>query len=249
VEKELSPEVAKSNVVVTNTARIHGANVADQALALLLSLTRGIAVQGHRDVSADNYWAFAKKNSNAQELHGKTMLIVGLGGVGTQVARRADAFGMRVLAVDPNDAMVRPAYVFSIDRPAKLMELLPKADVVVLSCPLTAETRGLFDKPHFDGMKKSALLINVGRGGLVKTEALVDALRGHIAGAGLDVTDPEPLPADHMLWKLPNVCITPHIGGQSPEARDRLWRLYRENVRRFVGGEPLLCVVNKEKGY
>jgi cyclase len=257
IEKELSPEVVKSNIVVTNTARIYGSNVADQAMALLLSLTRGIALQNQRDeiakrLSADpgGYWGLVKKNANPQELHGKTMLIVGLGGIGTQVARRADAFGMRVMAIDPNPAIVKPLYVFSVGRPDQLMELLPKADVVVLACPLTAETRGMFGSPQFNAMKKSAPFINVGRGGLTQTDALVAALEtGVIAGAGLDVTDPEPLPADHRLWKMSNVSITPHIGGQSPAARDRQWRLYRENVRRFVAGEPLLCVVDKSKGY
>jgi phosphoglycerate dehydrogenase-like enzyme/glyoxylase-like metal-dependent hydrolase (beta-lactamase superfamily II) len=258
VEKELSPEVVKCSATVTNTSRIYGANVADQAMALLLSLTRGIGVQLQRDgilarsgnVDPGSYWNFAKKNGAAQELRGKTMLIVGLGGIGTQIARRAEAFGMRVMAVDPNEALVRPSFVFSLDRPTKLPELLSQADVVVLSCPLTAETRGMFGQPQFDAMKRSALFINVARGGLVRTEALVDALqRRLIAGAGLDVTDPEPLPAESPLWKMQQVVITPHIGGQSPEARDRQWRLYRENVRRFVAGEPLLCVVNKEKGY
>jgi phosphoglycerate dehydrogenase-like enzyme/glyoxylase-like metal-dependent hydrolase (beta-lactamase superfamily II) len=252
IEKELSPEVVKSNLLVTNTARIYGANVADQAMGLLLSQTRGLRSQQHpgvRNGAYEDYWTHAKKSANPQELRGKTMLIVGLGGIGTQIARRADAFGMRVMAVDPNEKIVRPSYVFSIDRPGRLMELLPKADVVVLCCPLTNATRGIFDREQFGAMKKSALFINVGRGGLVKTDALVAALGGQIAGAGLDVTDPEPLPADHPLWKMPNVSITPHIGGQSPEARDRRWRLYRENVRRFVAGEPLLCVVDKKKGY
>jgi phosphoglycerate dehydrogenase-like enzyme/glyoxylase-like metal-dependent hydrolase (beta-lactamase superfamily II) len=257
VDKDLAPEVVKSNATITNTSRIYGSNVADQAMALLLSLTRGIAMQIQRDAilqksAADpgGYWGAAKKNGTAQELHGKTMLIVGLGGIGTQIARRAEAFGMRVMAVDPNEAIVRPSFVFSLDRPAKLIELLPKADVVVLACPLTAETRGMFGLPQFNAMKRSAFFINVARGGLVRSEALLTALQnGVIAGAGLDVTDPEPLPFDSPLWKMQQVVITPHIGGQSPEARDRQWRLYRENVRRFVAGEPLLCVVNKEKGY
>jgi phosphoglycerate dehydrogenase-like enzyme/glyoxylase-like metal-dependent hydrolase (beta-lactamase superfamily II) len=257
VEKDLNPELIKSNVVLTNTARIYGPNVADTALALLLSLTRGIATQVHKrpgepPATADPtaYWTWAKKNGTAQELHGKTMLIVGLGGIGTQVARRAEAFGMRVMAIDPNEAIVRPSFVFSLDRPARLMELLPKADVVVLSCPLTAETRGMIGKSQLGAMKKTALLINVARGGLINTEELTAALTsGAIAGAGIDVTDPEPLSDSHPLWKLPNVVVTPHIGGQSPGARDRQWRLFRENVRRFVGGERLLCVVDKGKGY
>jgi D-2-hydroxyacid dehydrogenase (NADP+) len=122
--------------------------------------------------------------------------------------------------------------------------------VVVLACPLTAETRGMFAASQFAAMKKSALFINIARGGLVKTDDMVAALKsGGIAGAGMDVTDPEPLPNKHVLWTMPNVVISPHVGGQSPEARDRQWRLYRENIRRFVAGEPLLCVVNKEKGY
>jgi phosphoglycerate dehydrogenase-like enzyme len=218
-------------------------------------LTRGLAVQMHNgpaDLKAYKdpslYWSLAKKAGAAEELHGKTMLVVGLGGIGTQVARRADAFGMRVMAIDPNESLVRPSFVFSLDRPAKLMELLPKADVVVLACPLTAETRSMFGTEQFAAMKKSARFINVARGGLVKTDALIEALKtGGIAG--LDVTDPEPLPNDHVLWQLKNTIVTPHIGGQSPGARDRQWRLHRENVRRFVAGEPLLCVVNKEKGY
>jgi phosphoglycerate dehydrogenase-like enzyme len=130
------------------------------------------------------------------------------------------------------------------------MELLPKADVVVLACPLTAETRGMFGEQQFEAMKPSAYFINIARGGLVKMPALMEALRNRrIAGAGLDVTDPEPLPPGHSLWKMTNVVISPHVGGQSPEGKDRQWRLWRENVRRFVAGEPLLCVVDKEKGY
>jgi phosphoglycerate dehydrogenase-like enzyme/glyoxylase-like metal-dependent hydrolase (beta-lactamase superfamily II) len=257
VEKDLPKALIKSDIVLTNTARIYGANVADQGMALLLGLTRGLAAQIHRNplesplgIDPAGYWSWAKKNGMAQELHGKTMLIVGLGGIGMQIARRAEAFGMRVMAIDVNESLVRPSYVFSLDPPAKLMDRLPKADVVVLSCPLTEQTRGMFSKAQFAAMKKGALFINVARGGLVNTESLTEALiTGTIGGAGLDVTDPEPLNDRQLLWKLPNVIITPHVGGQSPEARDRQWRLYRENVRRFVAGERLLCVVNKEKGY
>ncbi len=177
------------------------------------------------------------------------MLVVGLGGVGTQIARRAEAFGMRVSAVDPK-VTERPAFVFSLDKPDKLMDLLPKADVVVLACPLTAETHGLIGRKQLAMMKKTALLINVGRGGLVETAALQAVLTAKlIGGAGLDVTDPEPLPKDHPLRQMTNVIVSAHTGGQSPEGRERQWRLFRENVRRFVAGEPLLCVVDKAKGY
>ncbi len=242
VEKDLVPDVVKSDVVVTNMARIHGPNVADQAMALLLSLTRKI--------SHESSWKGLKSATSAEELHGKTMLVVGLGGVGTQIAKRAQAFGMRVMAVDSNTAMERPAFVFSLNHPKELQQLLPKADVVVLACPLTSETRGFFGAKQFEAMKPSAYFINIARGGLVSTSDLVAALqKGQIAGAGMDVTDPEPIPDNHPLWKTKNVVISPHIGGQSAGARERQWRLYRENVRRFVAGEPLLCVVDKQKGY
>jgi phosphoglycerate dehydrogenase-like enzyme/glyoxylase-like metal-dependent hydrolase (beta-lactamase superfamily II) len=253
IEKELSPELANSNIVLTNTQRVHGPEAADQAFALLLALTRGTAhgLKPMAGVAGDNrsQWERLKPGARPQGLHGKTMLIVGLGGIGTQLARRAHAFGMRVMALDPKD-MERPAFVFSLDRPAKLMERLPQADVVVLACPLTRETRGLIGAEQLRTMKKTAYLINVARGGLVHLDAVNDALtRKELAGVGLDVTDPEPLPDDHPLWTQPNAVISPHVGGESPEAVERRWRLWRENVRRFVAGEPLLCVVDKEKGY
>ena len=245
VEGYLFPELVKSSAVLTNTSRIHGPNVADQAFALLLSLTRG--VQDARPIAGEAMWR--KTTFKPQELHGKTMLIAGLGGIGTQVAKRAHAFGMRAVAVDPKD-MEKPGFVFGLHKPEKFVDLLPAADVVVLACPLTKETRGLIGASQLKAMKPGAYLVNIGRGGLVDTAALADALKEkRIAGAGLDVSDPEPLPDDNPLWKARNVAITPHIGGQSPEVAERRWRLFRENVRRFVVGERLLCVVDKEKAY
>jgi phosphoglycerate dehydrogenase-like enzyme/glyoxylase-like metal-dependent hydrolase (beta-lactamase superfamily II) len=246
IDKELSAELAKSDIVFTNVARVHGPTTADQSFSLLLSLTRGL-----REVlpgqAADAAWRQLKEQP--QELHGKTMLLIGLGGIGTQTARRAHSFGMRVMAVDPKD-MERPDFVFSLDKPAKVMDLLPKADVIVVACPLTDETHGLIGEKQFEAMKKTAYLINVARGPIVKTDDLTAALKnGRIAGAGLDVTDPEPLPDGHALWKEPHCVISPHAGGQSAEAKERQWRLWRENVRRFVAGEKLLCVVDKAKGY
>jgi phosphoglycerate dehydrogenase-like enzyme/glyoxylase-like metal-dependent hydrolase (beta-lactamase superfamily II) len=246
VEKDLSPELIKSRIVLTNTQRLYGPNVADQAFALLLSLTRGL-----REVlpveATQAVWR--KPQAPQQELHGKTMLVIGLGGIGTQVARRATAFGMRVMAIDPKE-MDRPDFVFSLGKPDRLMEWLPRADVVVIACPLTSDTRGMIGEKQLAAMKRTAYLINIARGAIVQTEALTAALKnGQIAGAGLDVTDPEPLPDGHPLWKMPRAVISPHIGGQSPEARERQWRLFRENVRRFVAGEALLCVVDKAKGY
>jgi cyclase len=246
VDHDLSSELRESGIVLTNIKRLSGPNVADQAFALLLALLRGIREVVPAEV-ADSNWV--KPNGKLDELKGKTMLVIGLGGVGTQIGRRASAFGMRVMAIDPKE-MERPRFLFSLAKPDALMSLLPRADVVVLSCPLTDETRGLIGAEQLKAMKRSAYLINVARGPIVQTDALAGALEDkRIAGAGLDVTDPEPLPQGHALWKMPNVVISPHVGGQSSGQAARQWRLWRENVRRFAAGEPLLCVVDKAKGY
>ncbi len=240
-ERDLSAELAQSKIVLTNSQRIYGPPAADQAFALLLGLTRGL-----RQAPADP--PVVLRDHKPPELQGKTLLVVGLGGVGTQVARRAHAFGMRVMAIDPRD-VERPRFVFRLDKPAKLMELLPKADVVVLAGPLTRETRGRMGPDQLGAMKKTAYLINVSRGDLVQTPALVEALgRNRLAGAGLDATDPDPLPADHPLRQQANVLLSPHLAGKSSAGMERQWRLWRENVRRFAAGERLLCVVDRETG-
>jgi phosphoglycerate dehydrogenase-like enzyme/glyoxylase-like metal-dependent hydrolase (beta-lactamase superfamily II) len=248
IDQDWSPELAQAPLVLTNMQRLHGPNSADQGFALLLALTRGL----HPPTPAGGTegWTGANKRSDSiVELNGKTMLVVGLGGIGTQVAKRAHAFGMRVRAIDPK-VTERPDYVFSLDKPERLMELLPESDVVVLACPLTPETTGLISAKQLQAMKRSAYVINIGRGKLVTTEDLTQALKQKtIAGAGLDVVDPEPLPASHELWSVPQVVISPRVGGQSAAAADRQWRLLRENVRRFVEGEQLLGVVDKSKGY
>jgi phosphoglycerate dehydrogenase-like enzyme len=244
--------------------------VADQAFALLLALTRGtrhfqnkaLVTKGRTphdnwDILKNNVLRVIKKVPSGErvataelpELHDKTMLVVGLGGIGTQVARRAHAFGMRVIALDSKD-MEKPTFVFALAKPAKLMDFLPEADVVVLACPLTEETRGLIGEKQLGAMKRSGYLINIARGGLVQTEALVESLKfNSLAGAGLDVMDPEPLPDDHPLWTLGNIVISPHVGAQSAGGQDRQWRLFRENIRRFVAGEALLGMVDKGKGF
>lgn len=246
VDKSLFPELVESSITLTNVKRLYAPEVAETGMALLLSLTRGT----RRSVpfQAEGKWGTTEM-SDLEELHGKTMLVIGMGGIGTQISRRAHGFGMRIVGVDPQD-VVRPSFVYGVHKPEELLELLPRADVVLISCPLTAETRGMIGDKQLRAMKKTAWLINIARGGIVNTQDLVKALENkQIAGAGMDVTEPEPLPADHPLWRMPNVAITPHTGATSAEGIDRAWRLFKENVRRFVAGEPLMCVVDKNKGY
>jgi phosphoglycerate dehydrogenase-like enzyme len=252
VEKVLSPEMLASPAVLTNAARVYGPEIADHTFAMLLAFTRGLRQLIPRQSTGE--WRAPGSGPSARqvrldELQDKTMLIVGLGGIGTEVARRAAAFGMSVLATDPKE-MAKPAFVAELAKPARFHELLPRADVLVSAVPLTRETEGMIGEREFGMMKRGAYLINVSRGGVVDTAALVKALKeGRLAGAGLDVTEPEPLPTASELWAMENVIITPHIAGQSPGGRQRLFELLKENVRRFGAGEPLLNVVDKQKGY
>jgi phosphoglycerate dehydrogenase-like enzyme len=177
------------------------------------------------------------------------MFVVGLGGIGREVAQRAKGFGMRVLATR-RSAVPPPPYVDQQGTADDLHRFLAEADVVVLCVPLTDETTGMISAEELALMKPGSYLVNVARGRVVVTEALVDALeRGHLAGACLDVTDPEPLPAGHPLWTMPNVVITPHVSSRSALTGDRWEALYIENLRRFGAGEPLLNVVDKTAGY
>ncbi len=216
-----------SKVVLTSTQRALGPSAADAAFELLLRL---------RDR--------APRDKPAGELHGKTMLVVGLGATGTQVARRAHGFGMRVRAVDPRP-LERPDFVFSLNKLDRLGEQLESADVVVLACPLTAETRGLIDAEAFKRMKKTAYLINVGRRDLVRRRDVAEAMKeNRIAGVGF--TEAEAFSGGPVPPELPEGVISSRAGGQSAEGRERQWRLFRENVRRFAAGERLLCVVEKD---
>ena len=169
--------------------------------------------------------------------------------IDTEIARRGHGFGMRVIATrrgtDP-----APDFVERVGRPQDLLTLLPQADVVAIAVPLTAETTGLFDRAAFAAMKRGSFLINIARGKVVENSALIDALQsGHLAGACLDVTDPEPLPPESPLWKFPNVVITPHVAAQAELTDSRAWLVFRENLRRFDAGEPLLNVVDRKAGY
>ena len=245
VDSRLFPDLVESDVVLTSAKGTVGVHLAEHAMALLLGLTRGIAT-AVRNPS----WAQRMPIRNATwELADRTMGIVGLGGTGRDLADRAHGFGMRIVAVDPEDVEV-PDHVEACWKMDRLYELLEQSDVVAICAPLTPETNGMFDGHAFARMRNHALLINVTRGKIVNERALLDALRnGVIGGAGLDVTPQEPLPGDHPLWRMENVIVTPHAAGGSPNREDRIVELFCENLRRLLDGQPLLSVIDKRKGY
>lgn len=243
VEEYLFPEFQSSNVTLTNCKILMGPEIADHAFALLLSLTRDL----YQTMAARGQWDH--DGFHPIELRGKTAVIVGVGGIGSQIAQRAQAFGMTVIGVDPKDMPLSP-YVSRMVYPEEIDSVLPLADVVFVSAPLTHKSEGMIGPREFELMKKGAYFVAVSRGKIYDTPALVKALDSRkLAGAGLDVTNPEPLPKDHPLWKFDNVVITPHIAGQSDSVGARQFDLIKSNVARFVKGQPLLNIVDKQKGY
>jgi len=245
VDAVLCPELVESDVVLASEKGTVGIHLAEHAFALLLGLTRGLQTALRRP----DYTLREPIRRLQRELYELTMGIVGFGGTGREVARRALGFGMRVLAVDIEDVPAEPG-VESVWKPERLHELLGLSDVVVIGLPLTKATRHLFTRDLFRRMRPSAILINVTRGEIVYGDDLLAALNeGPLWGAGLDVTDPEPLPPAHPLWTHPRVIVTPHTAGGSPRRAGRVIATFCENLRRLRDGRPLLGLIDKHKGY
>ena len=245
VETYRFPEFINSDVTLTNGKIIQGPEIADHALSMLLALTRGL----NRFIPGRVKEEWGRGNYGLIELRGKTAVIIGVGGIGSQIAQRAHAFGMRVIGVDPKEMPLNP-YVSKMVFPDRLDSVLPDADVVFISAPHTPQSEGMMGPRQFELLKKGSYFIAVSRGKIYSSEALVKALDSkQVAGAGLDVTNPEPLPKGHALWKFENVIITPHIATQSDGLAARRMELLRDNITRFATGEPLRNVVDKIKGY
>jgi phosphoglycerate dehydrogenase-like enzyme len=241
------PFFDRPGIVLTNVRAVAGPMMAEHAIALTFALARNLEVYFERQ--SRGQWGDPLRGVNIQSLSGKTMLVAGLGGIGIEVAKRAHAMGMTVIATRAG-SREGPDYVSRVGLPEELPEMIGEADVVVAALPLVPSTTHLFDAKMFARMKKTAYFINVGRGGSVVTADLVSALNdGTIAGAGLDVVEPEPLPADHPLWKAKNVIITPHISPYSEIGHSARATIVREQLRRFVAGEKPVSVVDVRKGY
>jgi phosphoglycerate dehydrogenase-like enzyme len=235
------------DITVTNSRGAHGPSIGEHTFALLLALTRELPYCF--DQQRQRSWARGDIYRRAREIRGMTMGLLGYGAIGRGVAQRAKGFDLDLLAVDAQAHDPRP-YLEELWPPAQLPELLARSDVVVVSTPLTPETRHLLDAEAIGRMKADAYLIVVSRGGIVDEAALTEAMRrGHLAGVGLDVTEKEPLPPDSPLWDIPNLIITPHMAGASAPKERRVVEILRENVRRYGRGEPLVNLVDRELGY
>ncbi len=243
VDAVLFPGLVSSPVVLTNSRGIFDRAMAEYVLGLMLALAKDLP----RTLELQRRRAWQHRETD--RLEGRTVIVVGAGSIGREVGRFARAAGMRVLGVARRRRDADPDF----ERVAAVEELhavLPEADYVVLTLPLTPDTRGLVGAAALARMKRTARLINVARGAVVDEAALLDALRsGRIAGAALDVFVDEPLPHDHPFWELPTVIVSPHMSGDFAGHREALSQLFVENFRRWLAGAPLLNVVDKERGY
>ena len=245
LHKSGSDALADSDIVLTNNQIVQGPEIADHAMAFLLTLTRFLPTYLKRQ--AEENWQ--ARPYELFELNGKNALVIGMGGIGLQIAIRAWAHGMKVVGVDPEDIAYLP-YVDSIVKPDMLDSVIGDADVVFMAAPHTPESHRMIGPSQFEAMKDGAYFIAVSRGGTYDLGSLVKALDSKkLAGAGVDVTDPEPLPKGHALWKFENVIITPHIAGRSDMDRGRMLGVVKSNIRRFADGLRLINVVDKQKGY
>ena len=250
VHQLMTPELRSSDIVVTNARDVHGPVVAEHAIALAFALAKrlpqAVKYQQQKHWAQHDLW---NAQPRPRELNGATMTIVGLGGIGKPLARLAKSLGMRVVGVCEHPARgsdIADAF-YGYD---ELEQALREGDFIVLAVPVTPKTHHLMNAARLAHLKPDAYLINVGRGVLIDEDALVNALQARsFAGSALDVTTQEPLPSESPLWRMENVLITPHIAGLTERMWERHYAHYTENLRRYLAGEPLLWVVDKERGY
>src|SRR5215212_7552279 len=248
VERYDLAQIAARGVMLTNSSGVSAPNMAEHVLGMMIALTRRfprlLRAQTRRE------WRDEATHREVGELQGQTLLIVGIGEIGRAVAQRAAAFGMRVNGLRRRADASPPAGFDQVFAIADLPAALADADHVIVTLPNTPHSRGLFEAAAFAAMKPGAAIYNVGRGTVIDTAALITALEsGHLGGAGLDVTDPEPLPPDSPLWDMENVLITAHTSGATPRYWDRQADLIAENIRRIQRGEAPRNLVDLEAGY
>ncbi len=240
------PQAVEMDFILTNASGLHAVPISEHILAFLFAFARGF----HRvhNYQAKREWG-TPDEVEVFELAGKTLLLVGVGAIGARTAELAACLGMRVIGIRRNPHLDSPG-LDAIHDPERLLETLPEADFVVLTMPLNYETKGMIGERELQRMKPSAYLVNIGRGATVDESALIRALQsGWIAGAGLDVFETEPLPADSPLWGMPNTILTAHYAGRTPHYLDRAMSIFLDNLERYTTNQPLYNVVDKELMY
>lgn len=246
VEAYIRPGVLAGDTLLTNATGAYGLAIAEHMLGMLLELFKKLEL--YRDAQKSGAW---QSQGAVKAVYGSTVLVLGMGDIGGEFAARCKALGAKVVGVRRSPRPC-PEYADEVHLLEDLDSLLPQADVVAITLPGTDATRGLMSRERLAKMKEGAVLLNVGRGFIVDTEALCDALeRGHLSGAGVDVTDPEPLPPTHRLWNIPTAVVTPHISGfyHLRETHERIVGIFLENLRHFQAGEPLRNLVDFATGY
>lgn len=246
VEPYIQPGVLAGDTLLTNATGAYGLAIAEHMLGMLLELFKKLEL--YRDAQKSGAW---QSQGAVKAVYGSTVLVLGMGDIGGEFAVRCKALGAKVIGVRRSPRPC-PEYADEVHLLEDLDSLLPQADVVAITLPGTDATRGLMSRERLAKMKEGAVLLNVGRGFIVDTEALCDALeRGHLSGAGVDVTDPEPLPPTHRLWNIPTAVVTPHISGfyHLRETHERIVGIFLENLRHFQAGEPLRNLVDFATGY
>ena len=246
VEPYIQPGALAGDTLLTNATGAYGLAIAEHMLGMLLELFKKLEL--YRDAQKSGAW---QSQGAVKAVYGSTVLVLGMGDIGGEFAARCKALGAKVIGVRRSPRPC-PEYADEVHLLEDLDSLLPQADVVAVTLPGTDATRGLMSRERLAKMKEGAVLLNVGRGFIVDTEALCDALeRGHLSGAGVDVTDPEPLPPTHRLWNIPTAVVTPHISGfyHLRETHERIVGIFLENLRHFQAGEPLRNLVDFTTGY
>ncbi|MFQ9908574.1 MAG: D-2-hydroxyacid dehydrogenase [Acutalibacter sp.] len=246
VEAYIQPGVLAGDTLLTNATGAYGLAIAEHMLGMLLELFKKLEL--YRDAQKSGAW---QSQGAVKAVYGSTVLVLGMGDIGGEFAARCKALGAKVIGVRRSPRPC-PEYADEVHLLEDLDSLLPQADVVAITLPGTDATRGLMSRERLAKMKEGAVLLNVGRGFIVDTEALCDALeRGHLSGAGVDVTDPEPLPPTHRLWNIPTAVVTPHISGfyHLRDTHERIVGIFLENLRHFQAGEPLRNLVDFATGY
>ncbi|MFW6269623.1 MAG: D-2-hydroxyacid dehydrogenase [Bacillota bacterium] len=232
------------DVILTNSSGVYGLPIAEHVLGMILAFNKNLHKYSRQQT--ENKW---EELPAGKDFYGSVTGVIGLGDIGNELARKAYTLGSKVLAVK-NNPENKPEYIEKLWGQDGIDSLLKKSDFVVVALPLTNETREIIDKSRIKQMKRDAFLVNIGRGELIEQEALITALKeGWIAGAGLDVTTPEPLPEDNPLWNLDNVILTPHVSGLSPSNKYRKFDIFKDNLERYIKGENLNNVVDFEREY